>query len=268
MKNFCGMVSSMRDRNLLFIVEGESDEPAFIRRLFQTCYRRQGYKTYTYKTNLHNLANHLERDYPDFDDGDIDICLILRSHDSLPEHRKILKEKYTDIFLVFDFEPQQDYPRFETIRKMLNVFNDSTDCGKLFINYPMMQSYKHFCSLPDNQFYKVTVSIDDCKKYKQLVGRISGYTDITHYTYQIFVSITAHHLKKAQYLLTGRFELPDIDEYLSWMQTQIFDKQMQMKAQCGCVSVLNTCVFILIDYNPSSFFRQLKDRKSQFLIEL
>ena len=37
----------MSDRNLLFIVEGEADEPVFIRRLFKTCYSSQEYKTYT-----------------------------------------------------------------------------------------------------------------------------------------------------------------------------------------------------------------------------
>ena len=55
LRNYWEMVNSMSERNLLFIVEGEADEPTFIRRLFRVCYAQQSYRTYTYKTNLHTL---------------------------------------------------------------------------------------------------------------------------------------------------------------------------------------------------------------------
>lgn len=257
----------MSDRNLLFIVEGEADEPKFIRHLFRICYPRQTYKTYTYRTNLHTLAKKLEDDYPDFDEDETDICLILRSYESSDTKRAILSEKYSDIFLIFDFEPQHDSPHFETIRRMLNYFQDSTSQGKLFINYPMMQSYKHLPALPDSQFFKTKATISDWGHYKQIVDNISAYTDITKYTYPIFVSLAAHHLKKANYVLTGSYTLPTLDEYCSWNLTDVFDKQLVYKNHDSFVYVLNTCIFVLADYRPTSFFRELRNRGNQFYIE-
>lgn len=260
-------MNSMSERNLLFIVEGEADEPTFIRRLFRVCYAQQSYRTYTYKTNLHTLAKRLEDDYPDFDGDETDICLILRSYESSDTKRAILSEKYTDVFLIFDFEPQHDPPHFETIRRMLNYFQDSTSQGKLFINYPMMQSYKHFSALPDPLFYDTKATITDWGHYKQIVGSVSAYTDTTHYTYPIFVSLTAHHMKKANYILTGLYSLPSLDEYCSWNLTDIFEKQLVYKNRDSFVYVLNTCIFVLADYQPTSFFRQLRDRGNQFFID-
>ena len=178
-----------------------------------------------------------------------------------------MSEKYTDVFLIFDFEPQHDSPHFETIRRMLNYFQDSTSQGQLFINYPMMQSYKHFSALPDPLFYDTKATITDWGHYKQIVGSVSAYTDTTHYTYPIFVSLTAHHMKKANYILTGLYSLPSLDEYCSWNLTDIFEKQLVYKNRDSFVYVLNTCIFVLADYQPTSFFRQLRDRGNQFFID-
>lgn len=256
----------MPDRKFLFIVEGDSDEPAFIKKLFSKSYSNQEYKIYTYRTNLHNLAKCLEKDYPNFDAEEIDIRLVLRSYEESSNKKELLSAEYTDIFLIFDFEPQQDCPHFKTIRRMLDFFNDSTLQGKLFINYPMMQSYKHFKTLPDDDFWNVKVDNEQWKEYKKVVGSISNYTDITRYDYCLFVSIATHHLKKANYILCDKYNVPDRDEYLEWRYTDIFDKQIELKNNNGWIYVLNTCIFILIDYNPTTFFQQLLNKKEKFFI--
>lgn len=256
----------MPNRNALFIVEGNSDEPIFIRRLFEKCYAKQEYKTYVYKTNLHILAKRLEEDYPDFDEDEIDIRLVLRSYEESNNQRDVLSANYTDIYLIFDFEPQHDSPHFKTIGRMLNYFYDSSFRGKLFINYPMMQSYRHFSRLPEPLFYDVKATSDEWKRYKRIVGEVSAYKDISKYDYRIFVSLAVHHLKKANYIFNGIYELPSIDEYLLWNLKDIFEKQVIYKDRDSFVYVLNTCIFILIDYQPDSFFRQIKNQGRQFLI--
>ena len=160
--------------------------------------------------------------------------------------------------MIFDFEPQHNQPHFETIRRMLVYYDDSTFQGKLYINYPMMQSYKHYAALPDPLFYNTIATSLQWYDYKEIVGKVSGYTDITKYTYPIIKELIEHHLKKAKYILTNSFILPTIDEYLSWSFAEIFDKQVVYKEQKSFVYVLNTCIFVIIDYRPLSFFRQLK----------
>ena len=54
---------------------------------------------------------------------------------------------------------------------MQNFFIDAADMGKLYINYPMIESYQHLQSLPDNDYAerKIPVSLQPGRKYKALV---------------------------------------------------------------------------------------------------
>ena len=245
------------ERNVLFIVEGERDEPIFIRKLFSTCFKKQGYNTYTYRTNIHVLARYLSEYYPDFDRDNIEINSVLCDQEKDPEKRKILKKTYTDIFLIFDFDPQDSNTNVCIINRMLDYFDDSVNHGKLFINYPMMQSYRHFKQFPDDDFYKVKVFECDYKKYKQIVGNESGYTNINKYDYDTFFNFAVHHLKKANYILTDRYEVPKEELYEKDIKlSDIFMIQVNNSKE-GWIYVLNTCVFILIDYNHRAFYNYL-----------
>lgn len=255
----------MQSRSILFIVEGANDEPKFIRKLFKVCYR-DIYNTYSYKTSIHVLANHIEKYYPDFDDGFTDILGILKECESDPDELQILNNQYTDIFLIFDFDPQDQFANFGMIKRMLKYYTDSTNQGKLFINYPMMQSYKHFQSLPDDDFKNRTVSVDQCQNYKYHIGQISSYTNVEAYNYATFVSLAVHHLRKANYILKGVYEELNQENYLEVDSTLIYDKQFSLLTESNQIFVLNTCIFIMIDFNPKHFFHSISNNRSSFLI--
>ena len=166
--------------------------------------------------------------------------------------------------MIFDFDPQHDHPHFDTIKRMLTYFNDSTSQGKLFINYPMMQSYKHFSILPDNDYADRKASMDQIRNYKRLVGEESSFTDLTKYTYVTFYSLVIHHLKKANRILTGEYLLPSIKEYFGFDWVEVFDKQVAMLKTEGNVYVLNTCIFALVDFAPTNFFKFIKQHSDEF----
>ena len=111
-----------------------------------------------------------------------------------------------------------------------------------------MQSYKHVSTLPDDSFASRMVSIDDCNCYKQIVGDTSGYTDINTYTYMTFVSLIVHHLRKANLILTGNYSIPSYEEYLEWEETEIYTLQCKYLEENKCFFVLNTCVFLVVDF--------------------
>ena len=250
-------------KNILLIVEGEADEVKFYRHLFRNCFQSAEYQFCTYKSNIHVLAQELYNHYPDFDRGEVDIKLILASLEQDERKRNILLAKYTDVFLVFDFDPQHDNTHFDTIRRMLSYYCDSTSQGKLYINYPMMQSYKHFNRLPDAQFFSLTVNYTDIRHYKELVGRYSNYTDLNCYDYRIFYSIAAHHLMKANYILNGHNAMPSIEEYFEMDLVKLYDCELRMFNEEKVVSVLNTCIFVLFDYAPNSAFRFLSSKRDE-----
>lgn len=218
-----------------------------------------------YNTNLHTLAEHLERYYPDFDDY-VDVLGVLKELEQDKERRDILIGKYTDIFYIFDFDPYNDVLHFDTIAKLFQCLNDSTDQGKLFINYPMLESYKHLNKMPDHDFKDRTVKVKDGSSYKQRVDHESAYKDLRAFNYQTLTSMIVHHLRKAQYILTGSYELPEKNDFLAWDYQKIFEYERVLAEKERLVAVLNTCIFVLVDYQPVKFFNSIKIHRDQFFI--
>ena len=68
---------------------------------------------------------------------------------------------------------------------MQRCFVDAADMGRLYINYPMIESYQHLCRLPDDDFAerKIPVSLQPGKEYKALVERetiLGAQVDFPH----------------------------------------------------------------------------------------
>lgn len=253
-------------RKILLIVEGDADEVKFLRDLFKKCNKTTEYKIYSYRTNIHILAQELFKNYNDFDDGNIDIKLILASLEDDKKRKEILYESYSDIYMIFDFEPQHDHPHFDTIKRMIAYFNDSTTQGKLFLNYPMMQSYKHFKQLPSPSFEQLEVTLDEINNYKEIVGKYSEFTDLSKYSYCTYYSIAVHHLKKANKIINKVYEIPNLEEYLEYDFCFIYDSEVELFTERKIISVLNTCIFALIDFAPEKFFNFIKQHRSELLI--
>ena len=84
-------------KRILVVVEGEADEVKFLKKLFQKCHKNADYKVYSYRTNIHVLAQELYNNYPDFENDETDIKLVLASLEPNEDKRQKLLEKYTDV---------------------------------------------------------------------------------------------------------------------------------------------------------------------------
>ncbi len=96
-----------------------------------------------------------------------------------------IKEDFTNIVLVFDYERHDTNFSEEKILEMQRCFVDAADMGRLYINYPMIESYQHLCRLPDDDFAerKIPVSLQPGKEYKALVERetiLGAQVDFPH----------------------------------------------------------------------------------------
>ena len=149
---------------------------------------------------------------------------------------------------------------------MLQYFNDSSDRGKLYINYPMMQSYKHLKKMPDDDFKDRKIKISILTQYKEIVGRESKYTDLKKYKYPVFMSIIAHHIKKANFILSDKYTIPIVKEFIDWDYTKIYDQQLDLLKKEGQVYVLNTFLFNIIEYKPNQLLNQLINKEEMFLL--
>lgn len=251
----------MKNKNILFIVEETNDEPRFIKQLLSKCDPSSNYKIYSYEANLHMLASKLEKDYPDFEEDELDLLLFLKSYET--KHKDIFDLKYTDVFMIFDFEPQHPGLHFDTIYKMISYFDQSDGRGKLFINYPMMQSYRHLKALPDLAFLNSKLLKEDFSQYKEIVSNESFNNDISKYDYTVLASLAFHHLTKLVFIQTHHLKFPSIEDYDALNYAEIFDIQC-VNLKSNFIWIVNTCILILLDYKPEAFFDQITKHSTTF----
>lgn len=66
--------------------------------------------------------------------------------------------------------------------------------GKLYINYPMLESYQHLWSLPDNDYAerKISVSLQPGRKYKALVKNESVIAKSVEFPHKINDLLNEH----------------------------------------------------------------------------
>lgn len=252
-------------RDFLFILEGPKDEPKLLNSLFLEMKKDDRQHCYFFRCNLHVLANLLMPSDDDDLEG-IDLLMALRGRNNTQEEAEVLNRRYTDIYMIFDFEPQEGNPVFEKIRKMIAYFNDSTDNGKLYINYPMMQSYRHLTALPDPEFESRRATVDDAKVYKKLVGEEGKAipSRLKKYDHVLLYSMAVHHLKKREKVLGRAYELPT--DYDETEDIEVFDNQVRMLAEERSCFVLNTSILLLVAYTPKGFLHEVKTHPDSYYI--
>lgn len=73
------------------------------------------------------------------------------------------------------------------------------------------------------------------------------------YTVDTYKEIIEWNLRKTHTILEEDSSLPNVDAYLEWKGEDILSKQIEKMDREGCLFVLNTSVFIFVDYSPSRF---------------
>ena len=235
----------MSKRDLLFITEGNIDEPKFIEKILNKCLPNVEYNIYSYSTTIHTLAKKIFNKKIEIDE-DLDIKGVLKEQEKDIHKRRILDKSYTDIILVFDFEPHCDSPEFEKVKKMIEYFNDSSNMGKLYINYPMMQSYKHLKKMPDYDFKNRIIETIDVSNYKKIIDKESQYKKLGDYNYPVFMGIIGHHLMKANYILSGNYKLMNKKDFMKLDFVKIYDIEWEYNKNKQMVYVLNTFVLFIV----------------------
>lgn len=234
-------------KRILFIVEGRRTEPRFIRKMLKSFNISDESQTYVYGTNIHVLYNSV---FANGDPDDVDLLLSLKSHADNDKDREMLSKEYSDIFLVFDAEVQD--PGFDKGRmsEMLEYFSNSTENGKLYLNYPMMESYRHMRSIDDGDYLKSVVRKDVILRYKELVNAegCAELRDPNRYDRQIYEAILLSNARKYLSLTCAR--TVSLGDYIECDGLRLFGIQMDMLETRGEMYIINTSVLIVLDYNP------------------
>lgn len=258
------MGSSMNDRiKILAIVEGEKAEPAFFKSI-EAAYSLD-FSIYCLGTNIYTLYKKM-KEY----DFNADIKKVLA--ELHPDFSDMLSQKFAYTYLFFDMDPhhsKKEDPRsleeiaVENIRKikeMVSYFTNETDptIGRLYINYPMHESFRN-CDIPfDPHYRKEYVFLKDISNFKKYVAQkkmVRKHLD--KYTSDDFDQLTKMNIFKLNEIINHQWCALNYDEYLFISTANIIiEYQSQIVANDSKIAVLNSSLFFLLDYfgNKNGFY--------------
>ncbi len=251
---------------ILLIVEGARLEPQFFNQI-QKAYGLS-FEIVCVKNNIYSLFKKMKSL-----DFQADIKQILIEMVNEKDLAKRLEENFTYTYLVFDLDAhhteefEETAPlaeiikaNLERLQEMTEYFTDETDptIGKIYINYPMMESFKDCNSFDDEDYLTSIVSLEDLKNYKELVGKKKmANKRLDHYVIDDFDKLSRLNIKKLQSILQGSCRS------ISYADYQVLSKQSIISNAEKCIfdedkaiSVLNTAALFAVDYfgNQNGFF--------------
>ena len=241
----------MSKRDILVIVEGEVTDISLMEGLFVTYEIEQRHQLVFYGTNIYALYNSA---FKGSEIDSIDIFLHLREHEKDPVKKSLFdqRQRYSDILLMFDFDPQDRSFSKNAIREMSEYFTDSTDMGKLYINYPMIEAFYHVKSVPDPDYDNYIASLIELKarQYKSRVNQESVIADRKTFVTQksLCNTVIRQNLNKACKITEMLCPEPGNGVSVP-KQFAILNKQLDKLREDNAVFVLCTCVFYIVDYN-------------------
>lgn len=245
----------MTEQNILFIVEGDNKERKFFKRIAEEFGLNS--EIYSYKTNIYALYNEMK-----FYDFNADIVSILKIHAN-SEELKILNKKFAFIYLIFDYEIQHNSfhgvfdekiakENAEKIFEMSKYFVNETDptIGKLYINFPMFESYKDIDNLFDENFAYRICPFNEIHNYKEIVGkRKMSNLRVSTMKKDDFKAISLINLKKLNFIFNKNFENPSIKRYQKFQLSDLVIKENEcVLSKYKYVNTINTSSFFIVDY--------------------
>jgi hypothetical protein len=243
---------------ILFVFEGAKAEPKVFDSIGKLFLSEEDFRIIRYKCDLPSLYSHLKANGDDlfrilpFKENGIDI----------PEGKR-LDTLFSQIFLFFDYDFQNNIGLKNLnpiLNKMLDFFDDETDNGKLYINYPMIESLKYTKEMPDKNYYQYVASMDECVKH-QFKGNAEkfayagakgfNFIDLSK-TEKADVIANWENLKlqnvaKAKFLCKIEGEVSSMEDI---SQKEIFENQLSkyVEQEPSLVSILNSFPLFIYEY--------------------
>ncbi len=253
--------------NILIIVEGYKTESKFFNKFLDVF--DLNFDIYCFGANIYTLYKDLKA--IDFN-GDLKDILA----ETYPSKKSILSKKYAYTYLIFDCDahhPKKNDNRnidaivadnIQKLIEMANYFTDETDPskGKLYINYPMMESYRDCDHFFEDKYSETTVAINELSLYKSRVAhRDICRIHINEYTKENFTLLILQNIYKLNKIYSNNWNKLNYEEYMQYSDTcKILSKQHDMIKTTGLISVINTSLFLITDYygNEENFYDSLK----------
>lgn len=247
----------MKNRNILLIVEGETTEVEVFNKIGALFFdRKTKLIFYPYKSNIYSLYQKI-KEYDEL----TSTIEILKEIAPNKKMRSILNINFSEIFLIFDFDPQEPAYSDRKIIELTSLFDNETEFGKLYINYPMMESLRDHNNFDLINYLSRHVSLENLSSdsYKDYIKKNGYKKNLDKMTIRHFKKLSKLNITKTNYILNNKKEMPDFNDYHRISnQMLILDKQLSQKNSKNEISVLNTCMMFIVDYFGEKYYKDIK----------
>lgn len=228
--------------NILFVFEGAKTEVKHYKNIIKPFFKKNTTFHACFSTNIYQLFDCMN------DDDDLDVVELLKEREvDVPD------EKFAEIYLFFDYDPQDENSSDEKISEMLKFFDNETEVGKLYVSYPMFEALKDIPNVICDDGAIVNnlcqdgcfISLLECCNYKKIVSNRSCYIhipEINKYKKKIF----NHHIKKANCIVNDQYNFPESIEALT--QFKIFRSQVVKYIPNDRVAILSPLPLFVFEY--------------------
>lgn len=253
----------MDNPKILFIVEGSVREKQLYKKI--TSEMGVSANIFAVCANIHMLYTELKKE-----EFHLNIDDFLLTLEGVSEEDKAIIRKqrpFTYIYLMFDLDLQHyniaDLKNVERglqdVHEMLLKFNNETDptIGKMYINYPMVESYRDCKNFFDETYVNAIVELKKITKYRELVGERGLKINLSKYTLDDLKKLTKLNIYKANYIVNNKFDSISYDNYLIELtQEKILEAEKVKILNNRFINILHSGFFFMADYwgNKNKFY--------------
>lgn len=258
---------------IAIIYEGTKTEPQIFKNIAKKIFPDREFTEIAleaaYNGNIFDFCNSIQLD------PDVDIISQIQDHINrtfteskkrqFTEFLKKSRDDFEAVYLFFDFDLQHDLhnagsaakllskdeliEKLSILRKMLLYFNNETENGKLYINYPMVESIKDLRSSNVCSF-RCCENINNIKLYKINLNNIAKeFQNVSKYEKHTWAHFAKHAVQKANCIINDRYVMPSYKGFIDFLtQYNLFEKQETLVLNYKKCFIINSIPLFLVEY--------------------
>lgn len=253
---------------IVFITEGEKTEPQILDNIKKNFFNNdpsmnKEYIFLSFRADIYQLYRKITEDELE---TEIIELLIERNPQIENQIEKLDKGKrsISQVFLFFDYDGQA-YSKpggDEIIKKMIDMFDNETELGKIYVSYPMTEAIKDLkkqetCSRRCKVEAKVNI------KYKNKVSNDTEFKNLTQLDKAAWDLILEKNIKKSNCIVESTFSIPKYSEYIEKItQDKIFENQLNKYINIdNTIAVLSGFPLFLVDFYGEPLYETINQNK-------
>ncbi|ARU57911.1 hypothetical protein OLMES_3891 [Oleiphilus messinensis] len=197
----------------------------------------------SYGNNLYHLYKELSQD------NDLDIVELVRESTTVPGNARLLgdysRDDISQVYLFFDMDPHDTRYSPSTLMSMVQLFDEETEHGKLFVSYPMVEAIRDLSRR--DAFLNTVIDVVECGDYKRISADRCDkeFLQTKKYSRKVWQEILIWNTQKANYIAFDS----KISLRLECTQVDILQGQLGKYLSRHQLAVLSGFAIFIVDYH-------------------